>query len=348
MSASYTMLLRAEAYLAERRRLGLALNRPGSQILAFARFADAGGHKGPLTSAIVLRWAKEEAQVEHPYTWARRVDVLRPFARYLTDLDPHTEFPTGVPFGRSKRRLAPHIYTPAEVEALIGAASRLSPQGGLTPATFATLFGLLAATGLRISEALNLRCGDIDGTQAHLTVRHSKFQQTRLVPLHSTTTEALRRYLRTRARYGSMDITTPLFMSEKTGVVLRYSEVRGVFLRFAAELRIIPRGGHRYIRVHDLRHTFICRRLMLWQETGTDVDNAMMTLSTYVGHVNLGDTGRAGVDGDRRRPLRGTSNHDQGGGSWLMRAYIHRSRRCCSTSSSTICTNSGPSARTRS
>ena len=140
MSASYTMLLRAEAYLAERRRLGLALNRPGSQILAFARFADAGGHKGPLTSAIVLRWAKEEAQVEDPYTWARRVDVLRPFARYLTDLDPHTEFPTGFPFGRSKRRLAPHIYTPAEVEALIGAASRLSPQGGLTPATFTTLF----------------------------------------------------------------------------------------------------------------------------------------------------------------------------------------------------------------
>jgi len=290
MSAPHTMLSRAEAYLAERHRLGFALNRPGSQILAFARFVDAGGHKGPLTSAIVLRWAKEEAQVEDPYTWARRVDVLRPFARYLTDLDPHTEFPTGFPFGRSKRRLAPHIYTPAEVEALIGAASRLSPQGGLTPATFTTLFGLLAATGLRISEALNLRCGDIDGTRAHLTVRHSKFQRTRLVPLHSTTTQALRRYLRTRARYGSMDITTPLFMSEKTGGVLRYSEVRGVFLRFAAELRIIPRGGHRYIRVHDLRHTFICRRLMLWQENGTDVDNAMMTLSTYVGHVNLGDT----------------------------------------------------------
>ncbi|EKS26804.1 MULTISPECIES: tyrosine-type recombinase/integrase [Hyphomicrobiales] len=290
MSAPYTMLSRAEAYLAERRRLGFALKRPGSQILAFACFADAGGHKGPLTSAIVLRWAKEEAQVDDPYTWARRVDVLRPFARYLTDLDPHTEFPAGFPFGRSKRRLAPHIYTPAEVEALIGAASRLSPQGGLTPATFTTLFGLLAATGLRISEALNLRCGDIDGTRAHLTVRHSKFQRTRLVPLHSTTTQVLRRYLRARARYGSMNITTPLFMSEKTGGVLRYSEVRGVFLRFAAELRIIPRGGHRYIRVHDLRHTFICRRLMLWQENGTDVDNAMMTLSTYVGHVNLGDT----------------------------------------------------------
>jgi integrase/recombinase XerD len=87
-----------------------------------------------------------------------------------------------------------------------------------------------------------------------------------------------------------MDITTPLFMSEKTGAVLRYSEVRRVFLRFAAESRIIPRGGHRYLRVHDLRHTFICRRLMLWQENGTDVDNAMMALSTYVGHVNLGDT----------------------------------------------------------
>lgn len=290
MNTSHTMLSRAEAYLAERRRLGFALDRSGSQIQAFARFADGSGHEGSLTSAIVLRWAKQEAQFSDPYSWARRVDALRPFARYLTDLDPRTEFPTGFPFGRSKRRLAPHIYTPAEVEALIGAAGRLTPQGGLTPSTFATLFGLLAATGLRISEALNLRCGHLDGAQTHLTVRHSKFQRTRLVPLHSTTTQALRHYLRVRSKYGPMDITAPLFLSEKTGAPLRYSEVRGVFLRLSAELGIVPRGGHRFIRIHDLRHAFICRRLMLWQENGTDINNAMMALSTYVGHVNLGDT----------------------------------------------------------
>ncbi|MEH6952882.1 tyrosine-type recombinase/integrase (plasmid) [Nitrobacter sp. NHB1] len=284
------MLSRAEAYLAERRRLGFALDRSGSQIQAFARFADGSGHEGSLTSAIVLRWAKQEAQFSDPYSWARRVDVLRPFARYLIDLDPRTVFPTGFPFGRSKRRLAPHIYTPAEVGALIEAAGRLTPHDGLTLATFTTLFGLLAATGLRISEALGLRCGDLDNRQQQLTIRRGKFQRTRLVPLHSTTTQALRRYLRVRSRYGPMDITASLFLSEKTGAPLRYSEVRGVFLGLSAELGIVPRGGHRFIRIHDLRHTFICRRLMLWQENGADINNAMMALSTYVGHVSIGDT----------------------------------------------------------
>ena len=123
-----------------------------SLTLAFARFADASGHEGALTAAIVLRWAKDEAQHPDPFTWAGRVNVLRPFARFLADRDPSTVFPEDAPFGRSHRRLAPHIYTPAEVEALLAAAGRLASRGGLTPATFTTLFGLLAATGLRIPE----------------------------------------------------------------------------------------------------------------------------------------------------------------------------------------------------
>ncbi len=99
--------------------------------------------------------------------------------------------------------MAPHIYTPAEVESLVTAAGRLSPEGGLTPATFTTLFGLLAATGLRISEALHLCCGDLDKAQERLIVRHGKFQRSRLVPLHPTATQALRAYLPVRSTTSS-------------------------------------------------------------------------------------------------------------------------------------------------
>ena len=290
MSGPHIMLALAEAYLAERRSLGFKLDRSGSLTLAFARFTDAMGHTGPLTVAVVLRWAREEAQHPDPFTWAGRINVLRPFARFLADRDPVTAFPEGSPFGRSHRRIAPHIYTPTEVEALIAAAGRLSRAGGLTPATFTTLFGLLASTGMRISEALRLCCGDIDNEQEQITVRHSKFQRTRLVPLHSTTAKALRAYFRIRARYGPTDTVAPLFLSEKTGGALHYHSVRSIFGGISAELGIAARGGHRAIRIHDLRHTFICRRLMLWQENGDNLGNAMMALSTYVGHVNVGDT----------------------------------------------------------
>lgn len=290
MSGARTMLSLANAYLGERRRLGFALHRSGSLTLAFARFADANDHQGPLTAAIVLRWAREEALYAEPFTWAGRVNVLRPFAHYLSDSEPATEFPSGSPFGRSHRRLAPHIYTPVEVEALVMAARRLPPPGGLTSATFATLFGLLAATGLRISEALRLCCGDLDDAEEQLTVRHAKFQRSRLVPLHPTVTDALRAYLPVRAKQGPMDAGSPLFMSEKTGGALQYHSVRRVFGLISAELGITARGGHRAVRIHDLRHSFICRRVMLWQEAGADLDNALMALSTYVGHVNAADT----------------------------------------------------------
>ena len=176
------------------------------------------------------------------------------------------------------------------MNALITAARTLPPVIGAGPATLPTLLGLLAATGLRISEALRLLCGDLDEAGTHITVKHSKFERTRTVPLHPTATVALRDHLRTRARLGPTSRSAPFFLDERSGEALGYRAVRRAWLRLTGDLGIVPRGGHRFIRIHDLRHTFICRRLMLWQENGTDVDNAMMALSTYVGHVNLGDT----------------------------------------------------------
>lgn len=290
MSSPVTMFARAEAYLSERRGLGFALDRSGSLTMAFARFTDASGHEGPLTSTIVLRWAKEQAANADPFTWAQRANVLRPFARHLAEAEPDTTFPEGAPFGRAKRRIAPHIFTSDEVNAIIAAARALPPVFGAGSATLPTLLGLLAATGVRISEALRLRCGDFDEGVTHITVKHSKFNRTRIVPLHPTATVALRGYLRMRARFASIDHSAPLFLDEQSGEALQYGAVRRAWLRLTADVCIVPRGGHRFIRIHDLRHTFICQRLLLWEAEGTDVNNAMLALSTYVGHVNLGDT----------------------------------------------------------
>ena len=186
MTEVRTMLSLAEDYLTERRALGFDLRIPGDQITAFARFVDEAAHTGPLTTRITLDWVQGQAKHAAPFSWARRLDVLRPFARYLTRLDPATEFPQTAIFGRSHRRLAPHIYSEQEICDLLAAARHLAPHGGLRPATYETIFGLIAATGLRLSEALHLRCGNVDLDQGVLTVRNTKFRKSRHVPMHAT------------------------------------------------------------------------------------------------------------------------------------------------------------------
>jgi integrase len=162
MIKSRAMVALASNYLAERRLLGFDLGIWGTQITAFARFVDAAGHTGPLTTRIVRDWVQGKSRHARPLSWARWLEILRPFARYLAGLDPAPEFPDIAIFGRSHRRLAPHVYTDQEIDDLLAAPRKLPPCGTSRPVTYETIFRLIAATGLRISEALNLRCGDVD------------------------------------------------------------------------------------------------------------------------------------------------------------------------------------------
>ncbi|MEP6905521.1 MAG: tyrosine-type recombinase/integrase [Gemmatimonadales bacterium] len=289
MTETRTMVSLAQDYLSERRALGFDLSIPGDQITAFARFIDEVGHTGPLTTGITLDWVQGQAKHAAPFSWARRLDVLRPFAKYLTRLDPATEFPQTAIFGRSHRRLAPHIYREQEICDLRTAARRLDPHGGLRPATYETIFGLIAATGLRLSEALHLRCGDVELEQGIVTVRNTKFRKSRHVPIHATAVTALNRYMAVRARHGAISLDSLLFLSSSGGL-LPTRTIHWVFQKLRAELGWTARGAYAQARIHDLRHTFICRRVQLWHEHGADIDNAMAALSTYVGHAKVSDT----------------------------------------------------------
>jgi integrase len=289
MTAPRTLLSLAEDYLAERQGLGFDLRISGSQITAFARFVDVTGHTGPLTTRITLDWVQGQAKYAKPLSWARRLDILRPFVRYLARFNPATEFPQTAIFGRSHRRLAPHIYSEQEICDLLAAARHLAPHGGLRPATYETIFGLIAAAGLRLSEALHLRCGDADLDQGVLTVRNTKFRKSRHVPIHPTVVSALNRYLVVRARHSATHPDMPLFLSSSGGR-LPTRTIHWVFQRLRSELGWIARGAYAQPRIHDLRHTFICRRVQRWHEHGADIGNAMAALSTYVGHAKVSDT----------------------------------------------------------
>jgi len=284
------MHAQVEAYLTARRSLGFDLRIEGRQLLGFARFADHAGHRGPLTVAVAVRWAQSARRATR-LTWARRLQVLRPFMKYRAQFETGTEIIPSNLFGPVHRRLVPHIYTEAEIRALLDAAAQLRPVTGLRlrPRTYATLFGLLASTGLRISEALALTSTDVDLSAASLTVRKTKFRKSRLVPLHPTTVAALRQYADARRRrVGDRRIET--FLISDRGTPLGDRMVHHTFATLRARLGWIGRGNYALPRVHDLRHTFLCRALVSSYQQQQGVEHVIDVLSTYVGHASVADT----------------------------------------------------------
>jgi len=277
-----------KSYLDERRSAGFALKIAGDQLLAFARFADQRRHRGPITEKLIFDWVQGCATRPAAITWARRLEVLLPFAKYCLRLDGKTYVPDRSLFGRAHRRLTPHIYTEGEIRDLLVAAGQLQPAGFLRPATYQTMFGLIAATGLRISEALKLRLADLDVSGSILTIRETKFTKSRLVPLHPSVCEALSSYIVFRKRVPATP-NSPLFVND-VGTQLHDRTVHSVFERLRTRLGWTARGSHPAPRIHDLRHTFICRRVLVWHKQGADIDNAMLALATYVGHAKVSDT----------------------------------------------------------
>jgi len=281
-----TMTSLAKDYLAMRRKLGFALVVEGQQLLRFARYADRAGHRGPLTTDLAVRWAERGHGV---VAAARRLDVVRRFAKHRLVFDPATQaVPDGLLGPSYRRRPTPHIYNDGEIVALLEATSALGPVGGLRPRTYVTLLGLLSSTGLRISEALRLSRKDVDLNAGIITVVETKFHKSRFVPLHPTTTRALRNYARDRDRYHRRPSSMAFFLSEK-GTSLKYLKLLMTFSSLRRGLGWMQPRGQRP-RIHDLRHSFAVRRLISWHRRGGDLHHHIAALSTYLGHVRVTDT----------------------------------------------------------
>lgn len=281
-----TMLDLVDEYLVDRRSLGYALRIDGAQLRNFARFADTTGHCGPLTLTLILRWVVLPGRRARRFP-GRRLDCVRPFAQARAAIDPANEVPPRGFVGPPRRRPVHHIYADAQVTTLVAAAHALGPSGTLRGATYGTLFGLLAATGLRVSEARNLTRADVDLGEAILHIRATKFRKSRLVPLHPTAASALRSYALRRDR-AARPLPTAAFFVGAHGMPLPYSTIRAVFLSLRRTLgweQLDPRP-----RIHDLRHTFACRRLRDWYAAGVDVAPLVASLATYLGHAHVTDT----------------------------------------------------------
>jgi integrase len=288
MSTSETIATMVKAYLNHRRQAGFALRIEGGQLARFALFAEQVNHRGPLTVKLAVQWANASRQPT-PLTAARRIELLRPFARYCQQFDPAAEIPPRGLFGRAHRRLTPHIYTDAEIRALLAACEHLHPPGGLRGASCATIFGLIAATGLRISEATSLTRSDVDLKRGLLHIQPAKFGKSRWVPLHPTTTCALQRYAQ-RRDHDSVAANSAAFFVFDYGRPASTRSLEYAFQSLRRRLEWRARGGHPAPRIHDLRHSFACHRLERWYAEGLDIDRNILALSTYLGHTKVTNT----------------------------------------------------------
>lgn len=274
------MMAAVESYLAVRRVAGFTLTDTEYLLRSFAGFA-SDQKQTHIRTATAIDWAVQARSVAQRH---KRYQTICRFAQYLRVEDSRHEMLPTNHFGYRKTRRVPRIYSSNEIAGLVVAATRLASSDSLLPRTYAALISLLAATGLRISEALHLLVSDI--TPAGLLIRGTKFQKTRLVPLHDTAVTGLERYLmhRQEARRGGDHV----FVSDE-GQPLVYWKVHRVFRTLLQSAGIEPSGG-RWPRIHELRHTFAVRALESSPTGRQRIGQHMLALATYLGHVNINTT----------------------------------------------------------
>jgi integrase/recombinase XerD len=279
-----TALRRALAtYLRTRRALGFKAKREVELLPQFVAYLDERGASF-VTTAAAVAWSAQPRDAA-PAWWTQRLVIVRGFAKYLQTIEPRTEVPSLDHLPHRRARSAPYVYSDADITALLSATDTL--RSPLKTATYRTLLGLLAATGMRVGETITLDERDVDRRRATLVVRKTKFDKSREVPLHTSTVAALDRYRRDRERLAPRRSSSSFFISS-VGSRLIYQNVHETFLQlvYAAGL------GKRRPRptIHDLRHTFAIQTVLGWYRDGVDVEARLPLLSTYLGHVGPSST----------------------------------------------------------
>lgn len=275
---------RVGEYLRLRRALGFTLTEAGHLLPQFAAFLDAAGAR-TITVELAVAWAELPEDVQ-AIQWAHRLGAVRGFARWLATIDPATEIPPPGVFAAHQQRRTPHIYSPAEVTALLQAARQLHPP--LRAASYQALLGLLGCSGMRVGEAISLARTDIDLTGGIVRVRHAKLGRERLLPLHPSATDALRRYADERDRLCPPPRCEAFFVSG-LGVRLTMPAVDHTFTKLVISTGL--RTATCKPRIHDLRHAVAVNTLIDWyRNDDDDIAARLPLLSTLLGHVNPAST----------------------------------------------------------
>jgi site-specific recombinase XerD len=278
-------------YIAFRRALGATLQEPAQTLGYFVDFLQQERAEF-ITLERALRWAMTPKLVQRA-TWARRLGMVRQFARWLSSIDPRTEVPPRRMLPARRRRNKPHIFSQQEIGELMEHADQLQSRTGLRALTYGTLLGLLSCTGLRPGEAFALDRADVNMQSGVLSIRETKFGKSRFVPVDQSTRVALGRYARQRDKLFPKPATNAFLVSEG-GRRLEACTARRTFAKLSVTVGLrVPTGNRNFgrgPRLQDFRHSFATRRLIDWYRAGLDVGRELPKLTAYLGHANIYST----------------------------------------------------------
>jgi integrase len=284
-------------YLELRRGLGFKLVVDERHLRDFALFLEKR-KTSRITTQLALEFATERRHNDRG-SWAQRMGSVRAFARYWNGLDLTSEVPPAGLIRYPKKRARPRICTEDQIVRLLDVARNVPPTRtrGLRPWTVYMVLGLLAVSGMRVSEALNLKSADIDWEEGVLAIRNTKFGKSRLVPLHCSTLAVLDSYARRRDRFlggswrrGRPQRSSGLFFVSNRGTALSYYNLNWSFRRLLRQAGLAT-PEHPRTRIHDLRHRFAVETIRRWYRSdGEQIDRRMPALSTYLGHAAVEST----------------------------------------------------------
>ena len=274
-------------YLALRRSLGFKLLEYGQCLHEFVSFLKTNG-SSHITSKLALEYATGRRD-EKPASWRWRLCIIRGFACHRSGADPRTEIPPVGLLRFRSQRARPYLYSEEEICRLLEAALKMKSPHELQPHTHCCLFGLLAVSGLRLSEAINLQPQDVDCSEGVLTIRGAKFGKSRLVPLHPSTCAVLFDYAKRRDQIFNRRSVSYFFVTS-CGTRLSRTNLGQIFRQLSRQIGIRKPGVRHGPRLHDFRHRFAIQTLLRWYRSGEQVSRRMPELSTYLGHVNISGT----------------------------------------------------------
>jgi len=270
----------AAGYLAMRRSLGYQMTGQGRLLMDYISHLEDTG-QATVTIANAVSWATRPSGTS-PIWHSRRLSVVRCFARHLSAYDPSCQVPPADLLPVRGSRATPYIYSEDEICALVHAAGTLARP--LHAASCQAVISLLAASGMRIGEAIKLTRHDVDLDAGVLTVVRGKYGASRHVPLHPSTVAMLRRYAARRDRLCPVPATGRFFITS-AGTPLSAALLEQTFTRLLIQAQITTPPGQRRPRIHDIRHTFTVASLRDWYRDGVDVQARLPVLSAMLGHV---------------------------------------------------------------
>ena len=274
-------------YINLRRQLGFKLIEAERLLNDFVFYMES---KNTLfiTIQLAVAWAKKPKNALQS-CWGTRLSVVRKFSYYINTIDSRNEIIPYRLLNYSIQRGNPHIYSDDQISKLLKACLSLKSKQGIRSYSYYTIIGLLAVTGLRVSEVTSIMMNDMDLIHGRITISKSKKQKSRIIPLHKSTLQVLYKYLLYRNKISVKDKAPYLFISE-LGTRITSFTVRSTFIKLSHETGLRKPTDSFGPRLHDLRHTFAVKTIIQWYEKKVDVDQNMPILSTYLGHTKVSDT----------------------------------------------------------